>query len=262
MDGVTDESVLLTVSRGIATVTLNRPDKRNALTQSLLEQLLAVFEAVDLDHGVRVVVLKGSGKAFCGGMDLTEMLAFRQARGWFDYELLHDVLQRVASQRNPTIAVVQGAAFAGGCELALHCDIRIGTPSAQFAMPLARLGLVAPTYAIKHLVETAGLTAARELLLTAAVLDGAAAARAGLLTRVVANDALDAAATALADQIAALAPLSLREMKRAMTRMTSSVDPHVLAELDAARIAISRSADMVEGLQSFIERRSPLFRGE
>ena len=101
-DAGTEEPVLLKVSEGIAIVTLNRPGKRNALTRSLLEQLLGVFEAVDHDDRVRVVLLKGNGKAFCGGMDLAEMLAVRQA-AWFDYELLHEVLERLASQRNPTI---------------------------------------------------------------------------------------------------------------------------------------------------------------
>jgi enoyl-CoA hydratase/carnithine racemase len=156
---------------------------------------------------------------------------------------------------------VQGPAFAGGCELALHCDIRIGTPDARFAMPLARLGLVAPSYAIKRLIETAGLSATRDLLLTADVIDGVAAVRTGLLTRLVSPDELDGSVDNLARQVAECAPLSLREMKRAIARMTSAIEPQVLSDLDAARIGISRSADMREGLQSFLERRKPVFRG-
>jgi enoyl-CoA hydratase/carnithine racemase len=261
MTDTVNEPVFLTVSGAIATITLNRPEKRNALTQSVLEQLLALLEKADADERVRVVVLRGRGNAFCGGMDLGEMLAVREARGWFDYELLREVLERVANQRNPTIASVQGPAFAGGCELALHCDIRVGTPDARFAMPLARLGLVAPTYAIKRLIETAGLSATRDLLLSADVIDGAAALRVGLLTRLVPAGELDGAVDALARRIADCAPLSLREMKRAIARLTSPLDPQVLADLDAARIEISRSADMREGLQSFLDRRSPLFRG-
>jgi enoyl-CoA hydratase len=261
MTEAVSETVLLNISGAVATITLNRPEKRNALTRAVLELLLATLQTADSDDGVRVVVLKGSGKAFCGGMDLGEMLAIREARGWFDFELLHEVLERIANQRNPTIAAVQGPAFAGGCELALHCDIRVGTPDARFAMPLARLGLVAPSYAIKRLIETAGLSATRDLLLTAGVIDGATAVRMGLLTRLVASEELDRSVEAVAQQIAECAPLSLREMKRAIARMTHSLDPQVLAELDAARISISRSADMHEGLQSFLERRRPVFRG-
>jgi enoyl-CoA hydratase/carnithine racemase len=261
MTDTVNETVLLDISGAIATITLNRPEKRNALTHSVLEQLLATLETTDSDDSVRVIVLKGMGKAFCGGMDLGEMLAVREARGWFDFELLHDVLERVANQRNPTIAAVQGPAFAGGCELALHCDIRIGTPDARFAMPLARLGLVAPSYAIKRLIETAGLSATRDLLLTADVIDGVAAVRTGLLTRLVSPDELDGSVDNLARQVAECAPLSLREMKRAIARMTSAIEPQVLSDLDAARIGISRSADMREGLQSFLERRKPVFRG-
>jgi enoyl-CoA hydratase/carnithine racemase len=261
-DSVTDEAVLVEVVGATATITLNRPDKRNALTQSVLERLLTVLTTVEADDRIRVLVLRGNGPAFCGGMDLAEMLAIREARRWFDYELLHEVLERLASHRNPTIAVVHGAAFAGGCELALHCDIRIGTRNARFAMPLARLGLVAPAYAIQRLIETTGVTIARDLLLTARILDGVAAAHAGLLTRLAPDDELESAVRALTQQIAECAPLSLREMKRALARMAQGIDPETLADLDAARIQISKSTDMVEGLQSFLHRRLPVFRGQ
>ena len=258
---IEDPPVQLTISAGAGTVVLNRPDKRNALARSVLQGLLAALEELDRDETVRVVVLKGAGKAFCAGMDLEEMLADRDERGFFDYALLPDVLERLAAHRNPTIAVVQGPAFAGGCELALHCDIRIGTPEARFAMPLARLGLVAPAYALKRLIETVGVSAARDLLLTADVVDASTALRIGILNRLTTADELGEHVTSLVRRIVECSPTALREMKRALTHMTSRLEPELLAELDAARIEIARTSDMREGVRAFLDRRPPVFRG-
>ena len=253
--------VLLAIADGVATVTLNRPDKRNALTRKTLQALLQTFDEIKGTAGVRVTIIRGHGDAFCAGMDLGEMLAMRTERGWFDYELLPEVLERVALLDHPTIAVVQGIAIAGGCELALHCDIRLGTPDAKFAMPLARLGMVAPAYAIRRLIDSVGRSAARDLLLSADVVDADYALRVGLLTRLVPRDECEAAVVRLAAQIASLAPLALREMKRAIAQLSSEVSPDLVAELDRHRLEVSRSDDLKEGLSAFRDRRGPVFRG-
>ena len=109
-----------------------------------------------------IVVLSAAGSSFCSGVDLADMQAVREQRGSFDYELLPEVFKRLAAHRNPTVATVQGPAVAGGCELALHCDIRIGSPSTKFIMPLVKLGLGLPCEAAERLVDMAGKTAAAD----------------------------------------------------------------------------------------------------
>ena len=255
-------SVLCSITDGVATVVLNRPDKRNALTRELLQSLLTAFDTIEAKPDVRVTVVQGNGDAFCAGMDLAGILAMRDERGWFDYELLPEALHRLASLPHPTIAFVNGPAIAGGCELALHCDIRIGTPNAKFGMPLARLGMVAPAYAIKRLMASIGMAAARDLLLSADIVNAEHALRLGLLTRLTKAEEAGGAVSRLATQISGLAPLALREMKRAIAQLSSNPSPAAEAELDRIRLDVSRSADLREGLSAFLGRRQPIFRGE
>jgi hypothetical protein len=142
--------------------------------------------------------------------------------------------------------MVQGAGVAGGCELALHCDIRIGSPAAKFIMPLAKLGLVLPCPAAERLVDMAGKTAAADMLLTGDPIDGVRAERIGMLTRLVDADQLETQTEAIVRQIAANAPLSLRAMKAMLAALGSTFLSRDLERFDAERVAISRSQDMRE----------------
>ena len=155
------DEVLTAVADGIATVTLNRPDKRNAMNAALLAGLRSTFDELDGRRDVRVVVVRGAGPAFCAGMDLREMEAQRGAAGDPDHGVVA-VLRRVESSRHPTIALVHGDAIAGGCELALHCDLRVAADTARFGMPLARIGLVVPFPLAQKLVEVIGPAATRQ----------------------------------------------------------------------------------------------------
>jgi enoyl-CoA hydratase/carnithine racemase len=148
-----------------------------------------------------------------------------------------------------------------GCELALHCDIRIGSPAATFIMPLAKLGLVVPCEPAERLVAVAGKTAAADMLLTGDAIDASRAERIGLLTRLVAADQLEAQTEAIARRIADNAPLSLRAMKAMLAALGSTFDAGDLERFDDERVAISRSQDMREGLQAFFQRRPPRFTG-
>ena len=159
---MTAEHVQVSADDGIGRIVLNRPDKRNALTHAMMTAILDALERFSLDDAIRVVLLTANGSSFCAGVDLADMQAVREQSGSFDYELLPEVFDRLGSHRNPTVAMVQGAGVAGGCELALHCDIRIGSPAAKFIMPLARLGLVLPCQAAERLVDMAGKTAAAQ----------------------------------------------------------------------------------------------------
>jgi enoyl-CoA hydratase len=258
---MTEALVLSSAADGIGRIVLNRPDKRNALTQAMMRSILDALDRFSGDDAVRVVVVSASGASFCSGVDLADMQTVREQRGSFDYELLPEVFKRLGDHRNPTVAMVQGAAVAGGCELALHCDIRIGSPSTKLIMPLARLGLVLPCEAAERLVAIAGKTTAADMLLTGDAIDGQRAERVGALTRLVAADQLEAQTEAIARQIAANAPLSLRAMKAMLSPLAPTFRPDEIERFDTERLAVSRSQDMKEGLQAFFERRPPRFTG-
>jgi enoyl-CoA hydratase/carnithine racemase len=261
-ESVSSETVQLRVANGIATVTLNRPDKRNALNRGMLEHLLEALQTVGADPSVRVMLLRGEGGAFCAGVDLAELEDYRRVHGVTEYELLPEVFRAIDEHVNPTVAVIHGPALAGGCEVALHCDVRIASPAARFGMPLARLGMVVPFYAAQRLTEICGIATARDLLLSGDVIDGREAYRCGMITRLVEGEALDEAAAALASRIAGNAPLALREIKRALSETLRPRNEARTLELDQERIRLSRSRDAQEGLRAFLERRTPQFVGE
>jgi enoyl-CoA hydratase len=258
---MTDQSVLWSADNGIGRIVLNRPDKRNALTHAMMTSILDALDGFGRDNAVRVVVVSAVGTSFCSGVDLVDMQRVREERGAFDYELLPEVFKRLGAHRNPTVAMVQGSAVAGGCELALHCDIRIGSSATKFIMPLVKLGLGLPCEAAERLVNMVGKTAAAEMLLTGDPIDGARAERVGLLTRHVEVDQLEVQTEAIVRQIASNAPLSLRAMKAMLAALGSTFRPEDLERFDAERLAVSRSQDMKEGLRAFFERRPPRFTG-
>jgi enoyl-CoA hydratase/carnithine racemase len=253
--------VLTSAGNGVGRIVLNRPEKRNALTHAMMTTIIDALDGFERDDATRVVLLTANGPSFCSGVDLADMQAVREARGSFDYELLPEVFERLGSHRNPTVAMVHGAGVAGGCELALHCDIRIGSPAAKFIMPLARLGLVLPCQAAERLVAVAGKTAAADMLLTGDAIDGIRAERIGLLTRLVDADQLEAQTEAIVRLIGTNAPLSLRAMKAMLAALGPTFRPDDLERFDAERVAISRSEDMREGLRAFFERRPATFTG-
>jgi enoyl-CoA hydratase/carnithine racemase len=258
---MSDEHVLIAAEHGIGRIVLNRPEKRNALTHAMMTSILDALDGFGRDDAIRVVVLTAKGSSFCAGVDLADMQAVREQHGSFDYELLPEVFMRLGSHRNPTVAMVQGAAVAGGCELALHCDLRIGSPAASFIMPLAKLGLVVPCEPAERLVAIAGATVAADMLLSGDPIDGVRAERVGLLTRLVDADQLEAQTNALVRRLADNAPLSLRAMKAMLAALVPTFQPRDLERFDAERMAISRSQDMREGLQAFFQRRPPRFTG-
>jgi enoyl-CoA hydratase/carnithine racemase len=254
------DEILLTVEAGIATVTMNRPDQRNAMNTALLRGLAAAFDQLDGRSDVRVVVVKGAGPAFCAGMDLKEM---QQRRGEADPEgNVVDVLRRVERSRHPTIAALHGDAIAGGCELALHCDLRVAAEPARLGMPLARIGLVVPFPLGQKLVEIIGPAHTRHLLFTGQPIDARRAYEIGMVHQVVPAGDLEAAVQALARRIADNAPLSLAGIKASIQRTLSGRDGIRHDDLDAAATKARTSADAQEGRRAMLEKRKPNFRGE
>jgi enoyl-CoA hydratase/carnithine racemase len=254
------DEILTGIADGIATVTLNRPAQRNAMNGAMLTGLRAAFDDLESRSDVRVVIVRGAGPAFCAGMDLKEMEARGGAR---DPEGdVVAVLQRVERSRHPTIAVVHGDAIAGGCELALHCDLRVMADTARIGMPLARLGLIVPFPLGQKLVEVVGAAHARHLLFTGRPIDGRRAYEIGMVHQVVAVAEVETAAAALARTIADNAPLSLAGMKQVVLRAVGARPSVAHDDLDAAALRARGSADASEGRRAMLEKRKPRFRGE
>jgi len=254
------DEILLAVDAGIATVTLNRPEQRNAMNTALLQGLRATFDDLDGRHDVRVVVVKGAGPAFCAGMDLKEM---ERRRGEADPEgNVVEVLRRVERSTHPTIAALHGDAIAGGCELALHCDLRVAAEPARLGMPLARIGLVVPFPLGQKLVEIIGPAHTRQLLFTGQPIDARRAYEIGMVHQVVPAAELPAAVQTLARRIADNAPLSLAGIKATIQRAISAREAIGHTDLDAAAMRARTSADAQEGRRAMLEKRKPLFRGE
>ncbi|HEV8584815.1 MAG TPA: enoyl-CoA hydratase/isomerase family protein [Methylomirabilota bacterium] len=253
--------ILTDVADGIATVTLNRPAQRNAMTSTLLRGLGTAFDELDGRKDVRVVVVRGAGPAFCSGMDLKEMEAQRGATGDPEAGVVK-ILQRVEASRHPTIALLHGDAIAGGCELALHCDLRVMADTARMGMPLARIGLVVPFPLAQKLVEIIGPAHTRHLLFTGRLVDAKRALEIGMVHHVVPAAEVEAATAALARAIADNAPRSLAGMKAVIQRTLTGRERIPHDDLDSEALAARQSADASEGRRAMLEKRKPVFRGE
>ena len=255
------DELTCSIDGGVATVTLNRPDKRNALNGAVIAGLRTNFDTLERDARVRVVVLRGAGKAFCSGMDLNEMRE-RQGLAEDPESGVIEVLRRIEASRHPTIAMVQGDAYAGGCELALHCDLRLVADHARFAMPLARIGLIVPFVLGQKLVEIVGAANTREILLTGQPVSAARALEMGMAHRVVPAADLESTTYVLARAIAGNAPLSLAGMKAVIQRALSARDAVEHKDLDDQVTRARKSADAREGVRAMLEKRPAQFRGE
>ena len=254
------DDLLLSIDGAVATVTLNRPEKRNALNRAMLESLRQRFDELDEKDGVRVVVVRGSGTAFCSVMDLREM-GERQAAAADPESGVTEVLQRIERSRHPTIAMIHGDALAGGCELALHCDLRIAAAVARLGMPLARIGLVVPFPLGQKLVEIIGPAFTRELLFTGRPVGAQRAYEMGMVHQVVPAAELETSAYALARAIADNAPLSLAGIKATILRAVSLRERIEHQDLDDLARRARQSADAREGLRAMLDKRKPEFRG-
>jgi enoyl-CoA hydratase/carnithine racemase len=245
----------------VVTLTLNRPEKRNAITVPMLGALHAAFQELSDAGDVRAIILAGAGKAFCSGLDLKEMGLTRSADGAVEYPEIEDALHTLELCPIPTIAMIQGEAIAGGLELALHCDLRIAGSGARMGMPLARIGLVVPYALTQKLLDTVGTATTKELLFTGRILDAETAQRFGLVNQVVPDAELAGATRALAAEIAANAPLSLRAMKAAINEANRFRGRTPSADVAAKAAAAKRSNDLQEGLRAVFEKRRAVFKG-
>jgi enoyl-CoA hydratase/carnithine racemase len=228
------------------------------MNAAMLRALPAAFDDLEARRDVRVIVVRGAGIAFCSGRDLREM----ESRGGEPEVEIVPVLRRIERSPRPTLAVIHGDAVAGGCELALHCDLRVAADGARLGMPLARIGLV-PGFALgQKLVEIIGPAHTRHLLLTGRPIDAARALEIGMVHQVVPAAELDGAAAALARTLADNAPLSLAGIKAMIERTLAARDAVPHDDIDALIAAARRSRDAAEGRRAMLEKRRPVFRGD
>lgn len=254
---------LLSEDRGaIRLLTINRPDKLNALNRQTLVELDLAFAQAAADDAVRVVVLTGAGgKAFVAGADIAELTALSPVQARDFSRLGQNMMLRVEHLGKPVIAQIGGFALGGGMELAMCCHLRIASEKARFGQPEINLGLLPGFGGTQRLLRLAGRGAALELCLTGAQIDAARAHALGLVTRVVAPDALEQETFALAGQLAAAAPQALRGILDAViVGGECGLQQGLDYETQAFAVCTS-TQDMREGTRAFLERRKPSFSG-
>jgi enoyl-CoA hydratase/carnithine racemase len=249
----------------VARLVLARPERRNAVTASMLAQVAEALGILAADAGIRAIVLAGDGPDFCAGADLGELEAARASGGGREYaRTVEDALLAVEGHPVPVIAQVQGAALGAGCQLVLACDLAVAAEDARLGIPSARLGVVIDLQNIDRLVRAVGGKRAGAMLLAGHVCTGPEAARWGLVNDVVPPSDLEERATALAAAVARSAPLSVRGSKLGIRAVTAPAgeDPATATEaFERAAEAAFASDDLAEGIRSFRERRPPSFEG-
>jgi methylglutaconyl-CoA hydratase len=248
---------------GIATITLNVPEKRNAISSQMVGELLDAFEQAE-KSSCRVVILTGSGKAFCAGMDLGELQHLAKEtreKNVEDARRLSKMLYRLYSFPKPVIAAVNGPAVAGGSMLATLTDFTLAVPEAKFGYPEVKLGFM-PALVVVFLRRQVADRAARALLLTGRIIDAAEASRIGLVAEMVPTERLMERAHEIAAELVTASPASIARTKKFML---SFDDAALRAELELAVDAnadIRSTPDFKEGIASFLEKRSPKWAAE
>lgn len=259
---MTDSPLAISDHGSIRRITVNRPDKLNALNSATLDALLVAFESAAADVSVRVIVLTGAGtKAFVAGADIAEMADLRPTDGR-DFSLRGQrLMRRIETLPKPVIAMVNGFALGGGLELAMACHLRIAADSAKVGQPEINLGLIPGFGGTQRLLRLAGRSATLELCLLGAPIDATRAAQLGIVNRVVAAADLDAETMKIAEQLAQAAPLAVRGALDAIN-VGGECGIEEGLQYETAQFGLMFSTDdMREGTRAFLERRKPVFSG-
>ncbi|MFZ3215360.1 MAG: enoyl-CoA hydratase-related protein [Candidatus Acidiferrales bacterium] len=252
-----------TCEGAVAVITLNRPEKRNAISSEMMDDLLGALNAAEADRAVRVVILTGAGKAFCSGMDLETLQAIAQQtadQNLGDSRETARLFYRLYSFPKPLITAVNGVALAGGCGIATFADVTLAVPDAKFGYTEVRIGFI-PALVSVLLRRQIGEKHARELLLTGRIFDAAEAFRLGMVTEIVPSEDLLKRAHEVAALFLAASPTSLRRTKRLLLQYN---EKEIAQEIELAtqeNAAIRGTEDFREGLASFLEKRQPKWTG-
>ena len=255
------QTLTLDVAERIATLTVNRPDKLNALNDVVIGELGNAIDSLRADPAVGGIILTGAGRAFVAGADISEL----DAHGAVSARALavrgQEVFRRFETSPKPTIAAVNGFALGGGCELAMACHIRIASEAAKFGQPEVKLGLIPGYGGTQRLPRLVGKGRALQLLLTGEVIDAAEAYRIGLVNRLVPAGELLAAATTMMKTILANAPLALAQCIEAVNRGDGASLEDALSLEAMAFGLLAATNDKKEGTRAFMEKRAASFTG-
>jgi len=255
------ETLYFETSGQLSTITLNRPDKRNAISIPMIAELQAALDEIEKTH-TRVVILTGTGKAFCAGIDLDYLQAIGQqsaAENQDDSRRIAKMFRKVWSYSRPMIAAVNGHALAGGCGIATLCDFTLAVPEAKFGYTEVKIGFL-PAIVSVFLTRQVGEKRARDLLLTGRLVEAAEAKELGLVNEIVPAENLMARAHELAEVILAASPSSITRAKHLLVSAAAPGVDHDLerAVLESARVRCT--PDFKEGLAAFLEKRKPIWQ--
>ena len=251
----------LSVESRIATLTVNRPDKLNALNDATIAELGLAIDEVRSRDDIGGLIVTGAGRAFVAGADISELASQTPSIAKARAQTGQNVFRRFETSPKPVIAAVNGFALGGGCELALACHIRIASDKAKFGQPEVKLGILPGYGATQRLPRLVGMGRALELLLTAEVIDAAEAYRIGLVNKVVAGDSLIATAAEMMKQILSNGPLAVALCIEAVGRgLDMSLDEGLVFESNHFGL-LTATEDMREGMAAFLDKRAPEFKG-
>jgi enoyl-CoA hydratase len=255
------ETLLLDREGRVAIITINRPDKRNALNIKMREEGAALLDELRQDDSVGVVVFTGAGdKAFIAGADIAEF-AGRTAITQRDVMMSRSLFTAIDSFPKPVIAMINGYCLGGGCELALACDIRIASETASFGQPEINLGIIPGGGGTQRLTRLVGEGKAMELILTGEIIDAQTALSIGLVNHVAPHDQLRTKTVEIANRIAEKSPIALQLAKEAVKLASrSNLDEGLRREVDLFALCFS-TEDKNEGVSAFLEKRKPAFKG-
>ena len=260
---MTYQTLLYEKKDGIGTVTINRPDKRNALNSTVYKELYDVFEAIENDDEVRVAILTGAGdRAFCAGSDIAEM----QNMGPIEIQKFMVTIRKTSdfiyALTKPTIAAVNGYALGGGCELSMCCDMRIASEKARFGQPEITLGLIPGASGTQRLPRLIGAAKAKEMIFTGDLIDAPTALSLGLVNKVVPPEKLMEEALALATKLAGMSGPVLAMAKMAInTGLDTDIASGLNMEAKCNALCFA-TYDRKEGMDAFMEKRKAIFKNK
>lgn len=255
------QHILVEKESHIATVTLNRPDKLNALNSALMDELCQAVDGLEQDGDVRVLVITGGEKNFAAGADVTEVAELKDSREAYEFACLRGkIYDKIYYFPQPVIAAISGYALGGGCELALAADLRIASETARLGMPEVTLGLL-PGAGVQRLIRALSQAVAKDLLFTGRQMGAEEALRLGLVNKVVPVEQLLPETRKQAEKLAGLPAYGLKTIKTLVNK-GKEIDLWTASELERQSFALLFStADMREGVAAFLEKRKPEFQG-
>jgi 2-(1,2-epoxy-1,2-dihydrophenyl)acetyl-CoA isomerase len=263
---VSYEQIVVDQDGGVTRITLNRPDKLNALTQVMSDELVDAFTALRDDPGVRAVVLTGAGRGFCAGQDLTEFEAAYRAGGRPDIEAhlersYHRLIPLIVRTPKPVVAAVNGVAAGAGVSLAVACDVRIASEEARFIQAFVKIGLIPDSGGTWLLPRVVGYPNALEMSITGYPVDADRALTLGLVSQVVPASELEKEVAAYAGRLAEMPTAAVAATKELMQNALSLDLDEALRREGATQALMGQTEDHLEGVMAFAEKRDPEFRG-